>query len=215
MTEKLEFYGFPKVPRLRRPIVVTEKLDGTNAAVVIRDLADSLFIPHVDEQVVDIGVGLYGVRAQSRKRIITPQDDNYGFARWVWDHAEDLFYLLGEGIHFGEWWGKGIQRGYDMDTKAFSLFNTARWLDEQPICERFEDETIINTVPVLGRYEVFNTSDIEVHVSLLEAFGSVAANGYDRPEGVVIYHKAANSLFKRLIENDDIPKGIEYALTVP
>lgn len=80
------FRAWPKTPRLFRDMVITEKIDGTNAAVIVADGK------------------LY---AQSRKRIITPDDDNFGFASWVAEHPELV--ELGEGYHYGEWWGKGIQ----------------------------------------------------------------------------------------------------------
>src|SRR5690606_40023600 len=68
--------------------------------------------------------------SQSRKRLITPTADNFGFARWAFERAEILAPSLGEGLHYGEWWGKGIQRGYGMDTRVFSLFDTSRWSGE-------------------------------------------------------------------------------------
>ena len=52
--------------------------------------------------------------------------DNHGFARWVSENAEELL-KLGEGRHYGEWHGKGIQRGYGLEEKRFSLFNVTRW----------------------------------------------------------------------------------------
>jgi hypothetical protein len=73
------FAPFPKIPRLRRSVVISEKLDGTNAAV----------------HVTDDGA----VYAASRTRWITPEDDNYGFARWVHEHAAELA-QLGPGTHF-------------------------------------------------------------------------------------------------------------------
>ena len=51
-----EFRAWPSIPRLYRDCVITEKIDGTNAAVVVTD----------DGQVY----------AQSRKRVITRGDDN-------------------------------------------------------------------------------------------------------------------------------------------
>ena len=86
----MEFQGFPKLHRLSRDMVVTEKLDGTNAQIYITD--DDRFL-----------VG-------SRKRWIVPEDDNYGFARWAHEHEDELRAGLGYGQHFGEWWGQGIQR---------------------------------------------------------------------------------------------------------
>lgn len=34
------------------------------------------------------------------------------------------------------------------------------------------------------------------------------ANGFDRPEGVVVYHHAGRHLYKILLEGDDLPKGV-------
>jgi len=37
--------------------------------------------------------------------------------------------------------------------------------------------------------------------------GSVASPGFMRPEGVVVYHVAANMYFKKTIEKDEEPKS--------
>lgn len=175
-----EFRAWPKTPRLRRPVTITEKIDGTNAAVI---------------------VGLDGeVSAQSRKRIITPDEDNFGFARWVADNADYLADTLGEGYHFGEWWGQGIQRRYGMDKKVFSLFNVRRFGDVE-----FElDE--LRTVPVLYR-GVFDEHVIDVQLDLLRSGGSYAAPEYMNPEGICVFHEDAGQVFKVLIENDHLPKS--------
>ena len=36
---------------------------------------------------------------------------------------------------------------------------------------------------------------------------TIAAPGFMKPEGVVIYHKAANLLMKKTLEKDEQPKG--------
>lgn len=108
----IEFKEFPKIPRLKREVVVTEKLDGTNACVVIDDDGT--------------------VAAQSRSRLITPTADNYGFAVWVEANKEELK-QLGPGYHYGEWWGQGIQRRYGLLEKRFSLFNVGRWTDRHTV----------------------------------------------------------------------------------
>jgi hypothetical protein len=36
----MEFEAFPKIPRLKRDMVITEKIDGTNACVLIEDCTD-------------------------------------------------------------------------------------------------------------------------------------------------------------------------------
>lgn len=101
-----EFIYFGKVSRLKREVVISEKLDGTNAAIIIRD--NDLY-------------------CQSRNKVIDPTCDNAGFANWVHAHKQELIEQLGPGCHFGEWWGSGIQRGYGLKEKRFSLFNTHYW----------------------------------------------------------------------------------------
>lgn len=138
------------------------------------------------------------VTAGSRSRWITPTDDNFGFARWVHEHAEELS-KLGPGYHYGEWWGAGIQRRYGLSEKRFSLFNTSRWTDDvRPAC--------CGVVPVLGQ----GTQDdgvVEAALTRLRVEGSVAAPGFMSPEGIVVYHTASRSLFKVTLDRDGEPKG--------
>lgn len=177
-----EFVAWPKIPRWHRDVTITEKIDGTNACVVV----------------TEDGV----VYAQSRKRIITPEHDNFGFARWTQDHAGALL-GLGVGHHFGEWYGLGIQRGYGLDEKRFALFNTLRWSGDNhpPGC--------CGVVPAI--YSGFNAAYLNEYIRnakyLLTSRGSIAVPGYDKPEGLVIFHHAARSTFKVLLEGDEIPKG--------
>ncbi len=216
-----EFTPFPKISRLFRPVVITEKIDGTNAAVVVSPAPP---YNHDDEEVVGPGIiintnghkmdgfqSLY-VYAQSRKQVISPEKDNFGFATWVREHARELAVGLGEGVHFGEWWGSGIQRRYGLDHKRFSLFNTARW--PSPIANGgYNDDgtrrpDCCHTVPVLAELETFDTAAIKAQLLKLDSFGSYAAPGFMDPEGVVAFHKAGNLLFKVTIKNDD--KGKEH-----
>jgi len=74
------FQAFPKIPRLFREFVMTEKLDGTNAQVLITPLA-AVALEERDKA-VDVVDGL-AVFAGSRARFVTPADDNFGFAEWV------------------------------------------------------------------------------------------------------------------------------------
>lgn len=175
----VEFVEFPKMPRLSREIVVTEKIDGTNAQVHIGD--DGLIL------------------AGSRTRWITPENDNFGFAAWVRDNADELA-KLGPGSHFGEWWGAGIQRRYGLTEKRFSLFNVDRWADERPAC--------CHVVPVLYR-GLFDTFEIDSAIKRLEFNGSEAAPGFMKPEGVVVFHIAGRVGFKKTIEKDEVPKGMQ------
>lgn len=176
----IEFREFPKMARLSREICITEKIDGTNAAVVITE----------DGQIA----------AQSRSRLITPEDDNYGFAAWVRDNAGELM-KLGPGHHFGEWWGMGIQRKYGMTERRFSLFNVIRWASDElrPAC--------CHVVPTLyiGQFDEYAVS---IALDDLKTYGSKCAPGFMRPEGIVIYHTAANIYFKKTLEKDEMPKAV-------
>lgn len=179
------FEGFGKIPRLLREMVVTEKLDGTNAQI---------YFPEDD------GPMLVG----SRNRYITPDDDNFGFARWAYEHEAELR-ALGPGRHFGEWWGKGIQRGYGLEEKRFSLFNVSRWStpDNQTVCI---EVPCCHVVPVLTRMD-YDLDHVQWCVTALRKCGSVAAPGFMNPEGVIIYHTASRTLFKQTLDHDDAPKS--------
>jgi hypothetical protein len=179
---EIEFRAFPKIPRLKRNITITEKLDGTNACVIITE---------------DGRIG-----AQARNGLIKPgkATDNYGFAGWVQDNADELM-KLGPGYHFGEWWGNGIQRKYGMKEKVFSLFQVVRWADEtgaRPAC--------CSVVPVI--YEgPWSDAAVDGALGKLRQFGSAAAPGFMQPEGIIVWHHAARSYYKVLLENDDKHKG--------
>lgn len=189
----MDFTAFPKIPRLSRDIVVTEKLDGTNASV---------WIGHPDEEDLDYtlaakdGLAMF---AGSRTRWVKPgKQDNYGFAGWVQRHAETLF-ALGEGQHFGEWWGQGIQRTYGLTEKRFSLFNVGRWNPTNvPAC--------CAVVPTLYQGP-FTTDAVQGCVDQLRNSGSVAALGFMKPKGVIVFHTAASQMFKKTVEGDEHYKG--------
>lgn len=174
-----EFKSFPKIARLSRECIITEKIDGTNSSIFIGE--DGEFL------------------TGSRNRWITPENDNFGFSKWAHENKEELL-KLGAGHHFGEWWGSGIQRGYGLQKgeKRWSLFNVKRWAENRPAC--------CHVVPELWR-GIFDTFHIEMALSGLKNLGSQAAPGFMKPEGVVVYHVAGNIMFKKTIEKDDEPKG--------
>lgn len=178
----ITFEAFPKIPRLKRDCVVTEKIDGTNAQIIITEHGE--------------------IGAASRTRLITPgkDTDNFGFAGWVEDNKDELL-KLGPGRHFGEWYGLGIQRGYGLDEKRFALFNTGRWNDnpDRPEC--------CDVVPVLYAGQ-FTDWDIEVALANLAVGGSKMVPGFPEPEGIVVFHTASRTMFKRTLEGDEAPKGM-------
>jgi hypothetical protein len=38
--------------------------------------------------------------------------------------------------------------------------------------------------------------------------GSSAAEGFNNPEGIIVYHVAGNLMFKKTIKDDESPKGL-------
>ena len=215
---KPEFRPFPKLSRLSREVIITEKIDGTNASIFITETTDDERGPlSWNQQKIIAIIGDLTIRAGSRTRWITPGDDNFGFATWVNQNRDELI-KLGPGHHFGEWWGQGIQRGYDLTEKRFSLFNVARWAlhGTEPQVIPTADPRIVKTqdvlpaccglVPVLYR-GVFDTLEVGRCINALRSYGSWAAPGFPHPEGVVVFHIAGNCGFKKTIDKDEEPKG--------
>lgn len=194
-----EFIGFPKIARLNRECIITEKIDGTNACVCITE--DGKFL------------------TGSRSRWITPSDDNYGFSAWAHRNIKDLL-KLGVGLHFGEWWGSGCQRGYGLTNgeKRWSLFNVARWhlsgTEPQripaadPRIEKWQEPLpeCCHLVPVLYR-GLFDSRHVTTAMNLLRIDGSKAAPRFMKPEGIICFHVAANTGFKVTLEKDNERKS--------
>src|SRR6266404_4712753 len=187
------FEGFPKMARLRREIIVSEKIDGTNAQIFIQSCGT-----RPNPAALYIGGG-YELYAGSRTLWITPQDDNYGFAAWALEHAKDLL-ALGEGRHFGEWYGRGIQRNYGLAERRFALFNAPRWElnPDRPGC--------CSAVPILYRGDL-DLAPVDAALDRLRREGSAAVSGFMNPEGIIVYHTAAGVGFKQTIEKDKSPKS--------
>lgn len=175
----MEFKPFPKIARLSREVIISEKLDGTNAQVAISDDGTQ-------------------IKAGSRNRWIYPDSDNHGFALWVQENESELL-KLGPGHHFGEWWGQGIGRNYGLKEKRFSLFNVSRWSDAEtrPKC--------CDVVPVLwhGCFDDLKADDI---LYRLKTEGSIAAPGFMNPEGIVVFHVPSGHLYKKTLDKNDQPK---------
>lgn len=172
-----EFESFNKIARLSREIIITEKIDGISAQIMITKEGEFF--------------------TGTRTRWVTPEYDHFGFSRWAHEHKDELM-GLGSGKHCGEWWGQGIQRKYGLDEKRFSLFNVNRWADERPVC--------CDVVPELYRGD-FDTNQINLVLEELRECGSAAAPCFMKPEGIVIYHKQGNVLFKKTLEKDEEHKS--------
>lgn len=166
----VEFRGWGKTPRLKtHNITITEKIDGTNACVIVRDGE------------------LVGM--QSRNRLIKPGDDNMGFAFWAHENREELA-KLGDGYHYGEWAGPGIQKNPHMlEEKQFFLFNTFRPAETLPEC--------VKQVPVLytGIYSEEAVADT------MRSLWNRAMREMYTPEGIVIYFHDTRSVMKDTFAN--------------
>lgn len=202
--------AFSKIPRLNRDMVISEKIDGTNGLIHVTETGE--------------------VCAGSRNRWITPKNDNYGFAKWVEANAAEL-QKLGPGNHYGEYWGQGIQSGYGLTEKRFSLFNTGRWksVDSRNALLLSPGVTFKNEAPGVFSIEKegdapnvvqccyvvpilytgpFHQGAIKNELEKLSLTGSVAAPGYPCPEGIVVFHTASRQCYKVTIAGDKSPKSI-------
>jgi hypothetical protein len=165
-----EFVSFPKIARSSEGVVITEKIDGTNAQVSI----------DVDGT----------IRVGSRNRWITPEKDNFGFARFIAEQDPDEVRKLGVGRHYGEWYGAGVQIGYGLSEKRFALFNTHLWRDG-----RKPRPSFACVVPILYEGE-HNADVVEAAMIRLRDEGSVAVPGWREPEGVVVFNYATGTYKK-------------------
>lgn len=203
----IEFIPWPKISRWNRDITITEKIDGTNGAIGIKLLSVAGLIDEgngMPPGAVLVNGLIYQVYAQSRNRIVVIGDNHFGFAQWVNDYRYELVETLGEGIHFGEWWGSKIGRGYNCEKgeRYFSLFNTSRWNKENTF-----GVPGLTVTPII--YEgMMNHYMIEIAMDSLRRHGSRARPGFMKPEGIVIFHSASNVMFKITLENDEVPKGL-------
>lgn len=170
------FKAWPKIPRGKgQQVTISEKLDGTNSCVIIKE-----------GEIVGV---------QSRNRMITVDDDNYGFAKWVSENKEKLE-QLGDGYHYGEWYGAGIQKNpHNKDGKYFALFNTFRYGEHNPLPEGLN----IEIVPVVFRGAQEDII-IEEQMGMLEENAKV--EGYN-PEGLIIYYHNTRTFEKYTFKNVD------------
>jgi hypothetical protein len=219
--------SFNKIGRLQRDVVITEKIDGTNAQVVVQPACET---EDFSEALCEVSGGhvlsssfvtdaipeehRLVVWAGSRNRWLQPgKADNFGFAGWVLEHAVELAEGLGPGRHYGEWWGAGLQRRYGLDHKRFSLFKVSRWADahwgDDPALlhdKQLYAPLCCHVVPVIFEGP-FNTEPWTVAIQVLRDFGSKAAPGFRNPEGIVVFHTATSTLFKQTLVDDEKRKG--------
>lgn len=203
----MEFVKFPKISRWASPFDITEKIDGTNAAVLIRTCAaydsNAEWINAVGESAgsaYDANGELVLVGAQSRTRLITPEQDNYGFAQWVVANAQTLHDDLGPGTHYGEWWGAKIQRAYGLTNgeRYFSLFDRKLYSDD--LYYGGARTPGLTLVPLLTAGDEFSAEELDDSLQWLAENGSAVGTGFDRPEGVVVHFHHNGMRLKYIID---------------
>lgn len=150
-------HGKP-VPTLK--FTGTVKLHGTNAAVGYCADTDSIWV-------------------QSRERVITPFDDNAGFARYVEDNKDAFIAFLrryvddtGRVIVYGEWAGGSIQSGVALNQlpKQFYVFDMVRVSqahredDESHVAERVEIEHFGDFIDIPGAISITKFPSYEMDI---------------------------------------------------
>jgi hypothetical protein len=173
-----DFVSFGKIQQVGKLyMTITQKIHGSNAQIFIWE----------DENGINLKTG-------SRTRWITPEDDNFGFAKFVYGNATEIIQTLGLGRHYGEWAGPGINAGEGLAEKNLFLFDWKRWKDK-------ELPKNISTVPVLysGKYDI---SEIDFQMSILKQDGSRACPGYMKPEGVVV--SIDRNFYKKTFDAEEI-----------
>ena len=174
-----EFRSFSKILHITKlRMSITQKIHGSNAQILIyKDENDQLQI-----------------KAGSRSRWLTESDDNYGFCKFIMANSQEFIDALGEGRHFGEWAGKGINSGEGLEEKRLVLFNWRRWMHEKL-------PTNTTVVPVL--YDgILSIDAINDAMDKLKEKGSHLVPGFNKPEGIVI--EIDGNFYKNVFDAEEV-----------
>jgi hypothetical protein len=179
----MEFKAFPKIEQIGKAgdMHITQKIHGSNACVVIYEVDTS-------------GISTKVLFCQSRNRIITPEDDNYGFATFVYANKEEFFDKLGVGYHYGEWAGPGINSGEGLTQKTFVLFDHWKFPPERPL------PSGCAVVPVLYHGKM-DLDQVNLCMEDLKNNGSKLVPGFLSVEGVVV--SLAGTRYKKVFQAEE------------
>jgi RNA ligase len=176
----LVFEPFSKIPTLDdAKMAITQKIHGSNAQIYIYENSHD---------------GQLHVACGNRSKYITPENDNHGFAKFVYANKDEFAAKLGRGRHFGEWAGKRINTGEGLEDKRFFLFNWRKWAGKE-----LPDK--VSTVPLLY-HGIVDSSAIENTFKSLREHGSFICPGYMKPEGIVI--DIGGHLFKKVFNAEEV-----------
>lgn len=163
-------------------VQITEKLNGTNGVILIEEEN-----------------GVLKATPGSRTRFLDPVhgSDNYGFGAFVKANEQEICEKLGQGYHYGEWIGPGINGGgYDLKEKHFVLFDRRRNPPEKPLPPRF------GVVPLL--YDgVFTDAIVETVLEDLKKSGSKYSPGYMAVEGIVLFFPQFGVMKKKVFTAEE------------
>jgi hypothetical protein len=199
----IDFKPWPKIGRLNKAMMtITEKVDGTNAQINIHPDYESgvhtiIRVGSRNRELGWIKVNNLGEYMDCRR-----DGDNFGFFAWCVEHCSELL-KLGNGRHYGEWWGQGIQIGYGQEGRFFSLFNARRWTAAYEAMKAgyaTDFPSCCSVVPIL-KVHAFDPKVIDDVLYSLRETGSIAAPGWMEPEGIIV--EAFDSLFKLTYANKD------------
>ena len=169
--ERCRFHNVP-LPKL--VFHGTIKLHGTNSSVVFSD---------------------HELWAQSRSQVITLEADNAGFARFVEESRADLQELCIVALDithamdprsivilYGEWCGKGIQKGVgisQLDHKRFVIFairvlappeqESGGWLDLSVVKMIYQEVKMFRELENIDCIELYKTWELEIDMSFPQA----------------------------------------------
>lgn len=182
---ELEFKPFQSINQIGKLYMsVTQKLHGTNAQILIEG-----------DRII----------AGCRTRWLSPgkETDNFGFAQFVEDNKQELIEKLGEGRHYGEWCGPGINNGEGLPNKMLFLFNWRRHLSKEeypklPITKEVIRHKVY-TVPLLYNGAV-DGNVVALLMETMKLRGSFL-NSFCSPEGVVI--EINNAFYKKVFKPEE------------
>lgn len=188
----VEFKEWPKIPRgLGEQMTITEKIDGTNACVIVEESVD--FDGTSLVRVVGAQSRTQLLAHTNKDNVLRLYNDNFGFADWVIKNQVELATKLGPGYHYGEWAGPGIQKNpHNLERKTFFLFNSDRWRDGRQ--QRPEG---VECVPVLFEGPA---SRENIEATMAGLWANAKEKGY-HPKGVVIWYHKTRRYEKVTFEN--------------
>jgi hypothetical protein len=132
-------------------MTITQKIDGVNANIYIKN-------GHLEDASSSLNF--------------------FGFEEYIDRNKSEIISKLGDGSHYGEWCGPGINSGEGLAEKKLVLFNFRRWVGK-PLPSQMGVVPLIYEGPV-------SLKKINEIMDELKRNGSYLVTGFMNPEGIVI-----------------------------